>query len=86
MATAGSIKAPIPAPWTLPMVEVLTSNELLLLSIYRLIGYCKSKLQLMIAAQVKPLLIFDGCRLIMKSHTEAERRKYFNFTLLTYFP
>ena len=57
------------------MVEVLTSKELLSLSICRLIGYCKSKLQLMIAAQVKPLIIFDGCRLIMKSHTEAERRK-----------
>ena len=45
------------------------------LSENRLIGYCQAKLQIMIQAGVKPLIIFDGCRLDMKSNTEAERRK-----------
>jgi hypothetical protein len=29
----------------------------------------------MIQAGVKPMVIFDGCRLDMKSNTEAERKK-----------
>ena len=33
---------------------------------------------MMLSAGVKPIIIFDGCRLEMKSNTEAERRKYMN--------
>ena len=40
-----------------------------------MIGYCQAKLQIMIQAGVKPMVIFDGCRLDMKSNTEAERKK-----------
>ena len=31
---------------------------------------------MMLSAGVKPIIIFDGCRLEMKSNTEAERRRY----------
>ena len=41
----------------------------------RLIAYCKMKLQMLLQAGVKPILVFDGCRLIMKGNTEDERRK-----------
>jgi len=33
------------------------------------------KLQLLISSGVKPIIIFDGCRLIMKGNTEEERRR-----------
>ena len=57
------------------MAEESISKLELSLSENRLIGYCQAKLQIMIQAGVKPLIIFDGCRLDMKSKTEAERRK-----------
>ncbi len=43
--------------------------------VFRLISYCHSKLQLLLSAGVKPVIVFDGCRLEMKGNTEAERRK-----------
>jgi exonuclease-1 len=33
------------------------------------------KLQLLLNYGVKPIIILDGCRLEMKSHTEADRRR-----------
>jgi exonuclease-1 len=40
-----------------------------------LIGYCRGKLDILINSDVKPIVVFDGNRLSMKSDVEDQRRK-----------
>ena len=70
----GCTKGPTPVLWTWRTAAGSTSKSNRL-NMCRLISYCNTKLQMMMQAGVKPIIIFDGCRLDMKSNTEAERRK-----------
>lgn len=40
------------------------------------IDFCMSKLQLLLAYNVKPIMVFDGGRLPMKQHQESLRHQY----------
>jgi hypothetical protein len=42
---------------------------------FRLIAYCVSKLQMLIGAGVKPIIVLDGCKLEMKLGIEEERAR-----------
>ena len=42
---------------------------------YRLIAYCVSKLQMIVSAGVKPIIVLDGCKLEMKLRIEDERAR-----------
>lgn len=43
---------------------------------FRLILYCKKRLQMLLEAKVTPILIFDGAKLQMKAGTENERERH----------
>lgn len=42
---------------------------------YRLIAYCRQKLEMIVGAGVRPIVVFDGERLKMKEGVEEERSK-----------
>jgi len=44
-------------------------------SMQKLIHYCMQKLRTMQMNGVKPILVFDGARLLMKERVEKERHK-----------
>lgn len=41
----------------------------------KLIAYCISKLQMMVGAGVKPIIVLDGCKLEQKKGIEDERAR-----------
>ena len=58
------------------MTEAKTSKFVFSLQFeFRLIKYCRRKLEMLIGYGVTPILIFDGAKLQMKQQTEFERER-----------